>query len=672
MKRLFYPRLALDSIRKKRRLYFPYILTGCVMIMMYYILSFLLESPALAVMEGSTTLRSLFPMGLMVIALFSLLFLFYSHTFLMKQRYREFGLYNMLGMDKRNIGRLMLWETAFTALLAILGGLLLGLAFSKAAELVLMNLLGMPVNYDLSIGVSSMLKTALLYAGIYLLLLFSALLRVAASQPLEMMQRSKAGEKKLKGSWFFALLGVLLLICAYSLSLSIEEPLLALFSFFVAVIMVILGTYLLFISGSVFFLRVLKSHKKYYYQPHHFVSISSMIYRMKRNGAGLASICILLTMVLVMLSSCTTLYFGEENAINNRYPYGINITYTFEGIQGLSEEKLDEERKIIAGYAPESADLTGIRYARAAGQFTGEGMILDYTHAERVDASHVGYLYILSLDDYNRMTGENKSLGANECMLYSSRMEESWDTFAMEFCAPYRVTEYLHDFWEDSRALVLTMPSVYMIVSEVSALTAPLNGMKNESGYSLIEYEWSLGFDCDPAQEEDIMNAMTQAFSLHAAGASWKKAVTESREAERDSFYELYGSLFFLGILLSVVFLLAAVLIIYYKQLSEGYEDQGRFEIMQKVGMTKKDIKKSINSQMLTVFFLPLVMAGLHLAFAFPFISRILTVFAFHDTALNAFVTLISFLIFGALYTIVYRLTSGSYYAIVSGGKAPQ
>jgi putative ABC transport system permease protein len=316
----FYPRLAWEGIRKNKRMYFPYILTGSVMVMMFYILSFLEDSPALTQMNGGTVLVTILPLGCIVIAVFSLLFLFYTNSFLIKQRYREFGLYNILGMDKRNISRLMVWETAFTAILALIIGLVAGIALSKGAELILLNLLGMDISYTLGISILSVRNTAVIFAAIYMVLLVNSLIQIRRSKPLELLHSSKVGEKVPKFTWLFAAVGILLLGCAYYIAVSIEEPITALSYFFIAVIMVIAGTYLLFISGSVTFCRLLQKNKRYYYKPNHFVSVSSMVYRMKRNGAGLASICILLTMVLVMLSSTTTLYFGEEDAIKNRYP----------------------------------------------------------------------------------------------------------------------------------------------------------------------------------------------------------------------------------------------------------------------------------------------------------------------------------------------------------------
>lgn len=670
MKKSFYPKLAWDAIRKNRRMYIPYILTGSVMVMMFYILMSILESPDLQSVKGGSFLMDILPFGCGVIGIFSMIFLFYTNSFLIKYRYREFGLYNILGMNKRNISRLMLWEGIYTAGISIMAGIMCGVAFSKGADLILLNIIKGKISFTLHISITALMVTALVYLGIYVLLLIHSFIKVRLLKPLELMQSSRTGERKPKCNWLFAIVGAGLLGYAYYLAVTIGNPTSAILIFFMAVIMVIIATYLLFISGSVALCKLLQKCKKYYYKSNHFVSVSSMAYRMKRNGAGLASICILLTMVLVMLSSTTSLYFGEEDCINNRYPNGINISYTFDTIDGISDKTLDGQRDIIAQYAPRGTDLTGTRYAIVSGQFTDAGMILEPTHVDSVRYDRVGYLYIFSLADYNNMMGENKTLKKDECLLYSDRLGIPWESFTMEYGETYTVKEQLIAFQENDVNTVLAVPYVYLVVPDVAAFVEPLAGLQNSYGYSVISYEWLLGFDCDTIEEEiEVNNALFTAVMQNAEDRPWIFLSLKSREQERNDFYELYGSLFFLGIMLSLVFSMAAVLIIYYKQISEGYEDQNRFEIMQKVGMTKKDIRKSINSQILTVFFLPLILAGLHLGFAFPCISKILRMFAFDNVRLNGLVTLGCFAVFGLFYAIVYKITSGSYYAIVSSKK---
>lgn len=668
----FYPKLAWEGIRKNKRLYFPYMLTGSVMVMMYYILSFLIESPTLSQMPGGSVLMSVLPLGCVVIAVFSLLFLFYTNSFLIKQRYREFGLYNILGMDKRNISKIMIWECLFVALISIVSGLLAGIVFSKASELVLLNLLHMDITFDLNVGLVSLCQTPIVYGVIYLLLLLNSLIKVRRSKPLELIQSNKVGERIPKRVWVDATIGVIFLGIAYYLAISIEEPLAALITFFIAVLLVIGGTYELFMAGSVVFCKLLQKNKRYYYKPNHFVSVASMVYRMKRNGAGLASICILLTMVLVMISSTASLYFGEEDSLRNRYPNGVNITATFDSIEGISDKKINMLRDKIREYSGDDADLTGVRACEIPGLITEDGIIINMDNATHFSYDNVGYLSVISLEDYNSMMGTNETLSDNECLIYCNRLSFEWNTFTMEYGETYKVKEILTEFIADGDMEAMVTPTVYLVVNDLYSFAEPVYNMKNSAGNPMMMYNWRCGFDADIAEKEiaaakNIREVFKEKYN--EGDSSIYSFSVHSREAQRDSFYELYGSLFFLGIMLSIVFLLAAVLIIYYKQISEGYEDHSRFEIMQKVGMTKKDIRKSINSQMLTVFFMPLIFAGIHLAFAFPFISKILLMLGYNNTLLSIIVNLLCFAVFGVFYSLVYKITSNSYYTIVSGRR---
>lgn len=672
MKTGFYSKLAWEGIRKNRRLYFPYILIGAVMVMMFYILSFLSELPALEGMGGGSVLKELLPLGSAVISIFSLLFLFYTNSFLIRGRYREFGLYNVLGMDKRNIGKIMLRECLVVGVAATGSGLIAGIALSKAAELVLLNMLRLEVNYKLTVGLEALRQTLLVFGGIYFLLLINSLIRVKRAKPLELMKADSVGERLPKRIWVEAVIGVIFLGSAYYLAVSIEEPLAALAAFFIAVILVIGGTYELFMAGSVVFCKLLQRNKRYYYQPNHFISVSSMVYRMRRNGAGLASICILMTMVLVMIWATASLYFGTEDVMRTRFPRGVNITASFDSLEGISDESIEELKHMIREHCGEAVEPNELRAGRIPGLITEEGITIEYSPHINFSLStynNVGYLSVISLEDYNRMTGEKETLTEDECLLYCVHTEYTSDTFTMEKGRPYKVKRVLDEFVEDGEDNALIVPAVYLVVEDMEAFVAPVLGLKNSRGDSMMIFDWRYSFDLDtPEKEIASADAILEEFRNRGSGEgnSFYSYSVESREANRADFFLIYGGLFFLGIMLSIVFLLAAVLIIYYKQISEGYEDQARFGIMQKVGLTQKDIRRNINSQMLTVFFLPLIFAGIHLSFAFPFIWKILMLFNLRNVSLVLFVMVICFSLFGLFYTLVYRITSNVYYAIVS------
>lgn len=675
MKAGFYPRMALSAVRKNRRLYFPYLLTGSVMVMMFYILRFLTESPALASMPGGSVLMSILPLGQTVIGVFSLLFLFYTHSFLIRQRYREFGLYSILGMDKGNIGRIMLAEGFIIGALCILCGCALGIAFSKAAELILLNLLGMEISFALSVSQGALVDTALVFGGIYLLLLVNSLVRVRRSRPLELMTSSRVGEKIPKRIWLDALIGLVFIGIAYSLALSIKQPLTALSAFFIAVMLVIGGTYELFMAGSVALCRLLQKNKAYYYQPNHFVAVSSMAYRMRRNGAGLASICILLTMVLVMISSSASLYFGVEDSLHSRYPNDVNITLTMRDLDGFSEENVRALQSVVE----EESDCKALSYhyraASVAGMLTKDGITIDSSSTSPlglISYDNIGYLYVVPLEDYNRMSGRKETLQPGECLLHATREDLSWETFAVADSPAWQVKRMLPDFFADADQDAAIVAAVYMVVGDFAAFAEPLLPLATANGNPMLVLNWFCGFNM-PSTEEELAAADAVSSALRAVVDAethdLRSSRVESREANRLDFLQTYGSLLFLGIMLSATFLLAAVVIIYYKQISEGYEDQARFDVMQKVGMTRRDIRRSINSQVFIVFFSPLLLAGMHLAFAFPFLWRILMVFSLNNVRFVIIVALICFAVFGLLYALVYKLTSSAYYQIVSGGQ---
>ena len=670
-----YPKLAWEGIRKNKRLYVPYIAMGALMVMMFYLLRFLQDSPVIGVMRGAVTLSTVLPMGYAVIAIFSIIFLFYTNSFLIRQRYREFGLYNILGMNKQNVCMIMVWESIFVGSIAIVTGLAAGILLSKGAELVLFNLVHMDISFDLRISAVSVFYTITGYIIIYLILLLNSVIKVWFAKPLDLLKSNKVGEKMPKRTWVYAAVGMVLLGAAYYLAVSIKEPLTALMYFFLAVIMVIIGTYALFMAGSVVLCRILQKNKRYYYQPNHFISVSSMMYRMKRNGAGLASICILLTMVLVMLSSTTSLYFGIEDSLVGRYPHSVNVVVGFSDVEDLNSENLKKLYEAVRENSPEVKETDCYTVGGTSGLFSDQGINLDVTSVDVSinDYEQVGTLQVMSLEEYNRLCDADETLNADECLLYANRITYDSDTFTIVDGASYKVKKMLDNCVKDGDLDSMMNPSMIMVVPDFEECLKTVSDFRTRTEGTVMALRWKCGYDVESTEQE---TKEAEAIEESLARLSETKSVdglifysVDSREDNRESFYDLNGSLFFLGIVLSTVFLLAAVMIIYYKQLSEGYEDYTRYEIMQKVGMTKQDIRKSINSQMLTVFFSPLLMAGLHLCFAFPFLWKIMMVFGLNNRTLIIAITVICYIIFGIFYAVVYKITSNLYFYIVSGNK---
>lgn len=678
MKRGFYYNLAYEGMRKNKKMYLPYILTCICMVMMLYIIQYLQHSEVIQNGRGGTTAGMTMALGGWVIGIFSLIFLFYTNSFLMRRRSKEFGLYNMLGMSKKNIVRILCWETFMTFVVSVVVGLACGIAFSKLAELLMLKILTGQASYGISVSPEGILVTSAAFAAIFFLLLLNSIRRVHAGTTISLIKSENVGEKPPKANWILGVGGFVLLAAAYYLAVSITDPLSAMIWFFIAVIMVIVATYMIFISGMVLLCKILQKNKKYYYKAAHFVSVSSMTYRMKRNGAGLASICILATMVLVMISSTTSLYFGTEDALNTRYPREINNTFWMESINELSDATIKEYTQIVRDHAKDCgaspSNVMTCRFLSANASVEDGGRII----WKDVDERATGFaalvrLLLLPLEDYNQLAGTQESLKEDEVLVCAKRTSYKGNTVSVEQMPEYKVKKQV-DFTElGSIELTDTLPLLLVVVPDLEKAAADVDweNAKDRYGNSEMLKKWVYNFNTggmDAAAQINFMSDYNGGLStaFGEKGIMSISHMTESLEGNKEDFYGTYGGLFFLAIVLSVVFIFAAVLIIYYKQISEGYEDQNKFSIMQKVGMTKGEIRKSINSQVLTVFFLPLLLAGVHMAFAFPMVQRVLSLFSLTNAQLFMLTTGISFAAFAVLYVIVYRITSKAYYNIVS------
>ncbi|SCP98914.1 ABC transporter permease [Anaerobium acetethylicum] len=676
MKAGFYSKLAIDGIRKNRRMYLPYLLTCVLMVAMFYILAYLSNAPFMEYMPGSASLQSVMNLGSFVIAAFAVIFLFYTNSFLLRRRKKEFGLFNILGMDKHSISRILFWETLIIAGLSLIGGLGFGIALSKLAELGLTNIIGGDVSYEFTVPGLVVRNTSIIFAILFFLIYLNAVRHVRFSNPVELIRSENVGEKPPKANWFPGILGVLILGAAYYLAVSIENPVDALVWFFVAVILVIVGTYLIFIAGSVLLCRILQKNRRYYYKKNHFISVSSMAYRMKNNGAGLASICILLTMVLVMISSTTCLYFGKEDSLHSRYPRDISARIDFEHIEQAKEDNISLVRDTIDKTVRENnvnmSNVWDYRESQVSGMLRDGNVEVNADDTLSVNYDELVTVHFIPLEDYNRMIGKNTILSEGEALAFSVKIS-NLPEYRTVGGVKLHVVERLASLPIDATSTAEMIPNLYLVVPDLDKTLASLSELVDSNGNRMLITSWYYGFDTDieVAGQIDMRNDIREDLGQMNEGdqGGFTSYSCESIAAERDDFYGTYGGLFFLGIMLSIVFLVAAVLIIYYKQISEGYEDQSRFDIMQKVGMTKQDIRKSINSQMLTVFYLPIIFAVIHLGFAFPMIRKLLLLFGLNNLILLLTTTGISIVIIAFFYAVVYRMTSNAYYSIVSGAR---
>lgn len=688
----FFVGLAKDGIRKNKRLYLPYIMACITMITMYFIMISLQYQKSLRYMSGGTTLAGMMKLGAWVIAIFSVMFIFYTNTFLMKKRKKEFGLYHILGMGKRHICRILFWENLISAAISMTGGMILGLLLSKLAELGLLNIMRAEVNFEFYLIPQTFLMTLLIFGALFVLLYFNAVRQIAFTSTVSLLASEKTGEKPPKANWFLGLVGVVCLAVAYVICLKIKSPLAAITYFFLAVVLVIIGTYLVFVASSVVFCKLLQKNKKYYYRTNHFVSVSSMVYRMKRTGAGLASICVLATMVLVMVSSTASLYFGVDDVLERRYPRDVNISCHYQESDILNQDEVNEFADCIFDAARNAGanvdNEMAISYVPMYGLLTDQYVKVNVDSAEMMETStdDIVGIYLFSIDTYNKYTGENVVLQDGEAIAYCTQITYQAQTIELEEAGEIRIVKKVNKVPVTLDTDIDVVPIISLYVNDIEKTLGNLVKVESVAmeGDPLITYSLSCGFDTGLSKEEqaafagrfsqELINSGV-AHDIHnpamvsTAAYDYDDFSVEYRVLERDGYFEMLGGLFYMGIILSIVFLFATALIIYYKQISEGFEDEARFEIMQKVGMTKKEIKQSINSQMLTVFFFPLLLAGVHICFAFPIIRKLLLMFMLNNVTLFAITCLLCFALFALIYMMIYKMTSNAYLKIVSGAE---
>ena len=677
-KPLLYPKLAWQGIRKNAEMYLPYLLMGILMVGVSYIMNYLTRPTLMGALSmGGTTLMVL-QMGKIVISVFSVIFLYYCNSFLIRRRMKEFGLYNILGMGKGNIARVMLWETLLTALLVFAGGLLLGLSLSRLVEMALINLLHADYTVPMELFYpNGVLWVLLLFGGIYVLILLANLLRMRLSNPVALLKSENTGEKPPKANWFFGLIGLLILLSAYYVAAVSQSPLEALIFFFIAVLMVIVATYLLFVSGSVTLCRMLRRNKRYYYQTRHFISVSAMAYRMKRNGAGMATICILCTMVLVILTSTVCLNGGTDSMVDAICPQDVNLTIGLEARDGEENgERLDAMQQMALdvtaemGLTPENITSQRALVATGKVQNGDYGIITD---ADSLKAN-VLELTVYPLSVYEQATGETVTLADRELLYASFKTNEAFSSMSFYGSAPYRMIHaekelpkrlLSADYRSAWGCLVVFTNDAEAFRSEITALVG------EKSGEAMMMDRLSLHFDLDSEVDTDTQEKLAKTLRSEAVKSTGKdfygmsSLSVDTRSLCRRDYLSLFGGLFFLGMVLGPLFSIAAVLIMYYKQICEGYEDAERFAVMRKVGLTDAEIRRSVNSQVLTVFFAPLLMAGLHMLFAMPMIRLILGAFGLHNDSLFYGIGIGSYVVFAVIYALMYLLTSRRYYRIV-------
>ena len=642
MNNFIYEKLAVTNLKNNRKTYVPYIFTGVLPVMMFYIID------ALSKGEGITqnTLKICLQYATGVIIVFAVIFLFYTNSFLIKRRKKEIGVYNILGMGKRHIARMMAVETILTAGISILGGLVFGIIFGKLMYLLLLKILHNSVDMQFSVNGTAIVQTVILFAGIFLLTYLYNILQIQLVNPVELLHGGNQGEKEPKSRWLLVIVGVAALGNGYWIALTTEAPLEALLKFFVAVVCVIIGTYALFIAGSIVVLKILRKNKAYYYNPKHFTSVSGMIYRMKQNGAGLANICVLSTMVLVMVSTTVSLYAGMEDILDSRFPRDVSI---------VCNEADTNNEETLQRLIKEQCEKAGVKITdRVRYRYGSMNAVLKGNNLEKVEQyypdNHFYYVEMITQEEYNRIEKQNVSLKEQEILTYTTngKCGKKQINIAGQ---NYQVKKELSEMTSQPKSTAEMYKTLYIVFANAEQI-------ERIESFSYAD-KFNLKGD-DGKQKETLEQIQNEFYEKFPDGTM------ESRMLSRSSFYELYGGLFFIGIYLGSMFIMATVLIIYYKQISEGYDDRERYQIMQKVGMSKKEVKRSIRSQVLSVFFLPLVVAVIHVAVAFKVMTKILGVLNLTNVSLFAVCTIITIAVFAVFYIIVYSITAKEYYRIVN------
>lgn len=642
MNNFIYEKLAVTNLKNNRKTYVPYIFTGVLTVMMFYIID------ALSGGKGITqnTLKICLQYATGVIIVFAVIFLFYTNSFLIKRRKKEIGVYNILGMGKRHIARMMAVETILTAGISILGGLVFGIIFGKLMYLLLLKILHNSVDMQFSVNGTAIVQTVILFAGIFLLTYLYNILQIQLVNPVELLHGGNQGEKEPKSRWLLVIVGVAALGNGYWIALTTEAPLEALLKFFVAVVCVIIGTYALFIAGSIVVLKILRKNKAYYYNPKHFTSVSGMIYRMKQNGAGLANICVLSTMVLVMVSTTVSLYAGMEDILDSRFPRDVSI---------VCNEADTNKEETLQRLIKEQCEKAGVKITdRVRYRYGSMNAVLKGNNLEKVEQyypdNHFYYVEMITQEEYNRIEKQNVSLKEQEILTYTTngKCGKKQINIAGQ---NYQVKKELSEMTSQPKSTAEMYKTLYIVFANAEQI-------ERIESFSYAD-KFNLKGD-DGKQKEALEQIQNEFYEKFPDGTM------ESRMLSRSSFYELYGGLFFIGIYLGSMFIMATVLIIYYKQISEGYDDRERYQIMQKVGMSKKEVKRSIRSQVLSVFFLPLVVAVIHVAVAFKVMTKILGVLNLTNVSLFAVCTIITIAVFAVFYIIVYSITAKEYYRIVN------
>ena len=653
--------LAVSNLKKNRTLYIPFSIATITMMVITYILMALSTNKTILQSNGGSTVVMALGFGVVIMLLVSTLTMIYANGFVMKNRSKEFGLYSILGLGRSQIQLLQVFEMLLFAVMNLIVGLVLGVLLNRLAFALLLKAMrfNVPISYEFQIA--SVIIIGILFSGIFVFLMILNAIKIRVSRPLELLREKKSGEKTGRFLSIRALIGVAILGSAYYISQSIESPIKALGWFFVAVILVVIATYILFDAGSIALLRFLKNRKTFYYRPINFISVSNLIFRMRKNAMGLASICILSTMVLVTLGTTGSLQFGAQEVINRTSPTDFSFRNMFRNPEETAEYS-KEAKQLAAGTASKVTDFYEYSYILTGGN--QEGNVLD-TNVKKLGALPESMVVLVSVEDYNRNTGENITVKPGELVIGEQYTEKTKPSFTQ--IAVGENTFSIGQVIEVNKLAAglivnpnMTNHSYIGLLNEADmAKVVPYYSKENDEGYRAYTRHyialWNTSSQTDDEKKKEL-EAYQQ--SDIAGGIDGKIEIAQL-------LFQFYGSLLFLGILLAIAFSVGAILVIYYKQVSEGYEDRERYVILKKIGIDQPMIHQSINRQVLIVFFLPLLTAFLHTALSYNMVSKIVFIFGIKGSII-ALTMLAVAGVFMIAYFLVYKITSREYFKIIN------
>lgn len=666
-----YFKLAKTNLSNNKPFYIPYIISSIITVAMLYMMSFLSDNKGLNKIMGADSLATIFRLGDGIIVIFSYIFLFYTNSFIIKRRKKEIGVYNILGMEKRHLSKVLFVETIYSAIISLVCGIIVGIAFSKFILMVLYGIIGIHKTVEFFVNIHGIILCVVSFGILFLLTFLYNFMQIKLANPIELLRGTNVGEREPKTKIFMTIVGVVCLAIAYYIAITTENPLNVLTLFFVAVLLVIIGTFALFTAGSIALLKLLRNNKKFYYNKRHFMAVSGMLYRMKQNAAGLASICILSTMVLVVISTTVSMYVGIQDELMARYPNDVCVTVDYNSVI----DKSSEIEKAIFDEI-DSAEVKNKKAFSYLSVFVGQKGDDFTTDKEHLSYQNSYLFYILSKDDFIKIDNSFKdkigNISKGEAVVVLNKKYDKKDIKI--FGKNYKVNKSFEHTEDNDLYVISTLNGLgYIILDNDESVQELYDVQEKMLGKGANYYTNKIRFDFKSGNKKQkaaaykkIDNVVKKYFKENKND---KKEISsywvESRQENEQNFYLLYGGLFFLGIFLGTMFLMVTVMIIFYKQITEGYDDRERYQILEKVGMSSREVKDTIKSQIRIVFVLPIFAAAVHVTAAFPMVNRILKMLNLNNEKLFAGCLAATIIVFAVIYYLVFKVTSRAYYKIV-------